>query len=47
MKNRLWNNWQAKLTSFVIALVIWGYVKNLDDPSFLDRLLTGTWTTGK
>ena len=35
MKNPLWNNWQAKLVSFLIALVIWGYVKNLVDPSFL------------
>ena len=47
MKNPLWNNWQAKLISFIIALVIWGYVKNLDDPSFLDRLVTGTFTPGR
>ena len=42
MKNRLLNNWQAKLISFAIALVIWAYVKNRVDPSFFDRLLTGT-----
>ncbi len=47
MKNHLWNNWQAKLISFLIALVIWGYVKNLVDPSFFDRLLTGTFTPGR
>jgi hypothetical protein len=47
MKNPLWNNWQAKLVSVVVALVIWGYVKNLVDPSFLDRLLTGTFTPGR
>ncbi len=47
MKNPWWNNWQAKLVSFVIALVIWGYVKNLVDPSFIDRLLTGTFTPGR
>ncbi len=47
MKNPLLNNWQAKLVSFVIALVIWGYVKNLLDPSFLDRLFTGTLTPGR
>jgi hypothetical protein len=47
MKSPLWNNWQAKLISFIIALVVWGYVKNVDDPSFLDRLLTGTFTPGK
>jgi len=47
MKNPLWNNWQAKLVSFVIALVIWGYVKNLVDPSFIDRLMTGTLITGR
>jgi YbbR domain-containing protein len=47
MKNPLLNNWQAKLISFVIALVIWGYVKNLDDSSFFDRLLTGTLTSGR
>jgi YbbR domain-containing protein len=47
MKNLLSNNWQAKLVSFLIALVIWGYVKNLVDPSFFDRLLTGTFTPGR
>lgn len=47
MKSPLWNNWQAKVISFVIALVIWGYVKNLVDPSFVDRLITGTFTPGK
>ena len=47
MKNPWLNNWQAKLISFIIALVIWGYVKNLDDPSFIDRLLTGTFTPGR
>jgi len=43
----LWNNWQAKLVCFLIALVIWAYVKNLVDPSFFDRLLTGTFTPGR
>jgi hypothetical protein len=43
----LWNNWQAKAISFAIALVIWLSVKSLDDPSFLDRLLSGTFTPGK
>ncbi len=47
MKNPLLNNWQAKVISFVIALVIWLYVKNGDDPTFLDRLLSGTFTPGK
>ena len=47
MKNLLWNNWQAKLVSFLIALVIWGYVKNIEDPSFIDRLVTGTFTPGR
>ena len=47
MKNPLLNNWQAKLVSFVIALVIWLYAKNLMDTTFLDRLLTGTLTPGK
>ncbi|MCE0521822.1 MAG: hypothetical protein LV480_02805 [Methylacidiphilales bacterium] len=47
MKNHLWNNWQAKLVSFLIALIIWGCVKNLDDPSFFDRLLSGTFTPGR
>ena len=47
MKSPWSNNWQAKVVSFVIALVIWGYVKNLVDPSFLDRLLTGTFTPGR
>jgi hypothetical protein len=47
MKNPLWNNWQAKLFSVIIALVIWGYVKNLVDPSFFDRIVTGTFTPGR
>jgi YbbR domain-containing protein len=47
MKNLLWNNWQAKLVSLLIAIVIWGYVKNLEDPSFIDRLVTGTFTPGR
>ena len=47
MKSPLWNNWQAKLVSFVIALVIWGYVKNMVDSTFFDQLLTGTLTPGK
>jgi hypothetical protein len=41
------NNWQAKLISFVLALVIWCYVKNLADQTFFDRLLTGTYTPGR
>jgi hypothetical protein len=41
------NNWQAKVVSFIIALVIWGYVKHLVDPSFVDRLITGTFTPGQ
>lgn len=47
MKNLLLNNWQAKLVCFVIALVIWAYVKNLGQPGFLDQLFTGTFTTGR
>ncbi len=43
MKNPLLNNWQAKLVSFIFALVIWCYVKNLVDPSFFDRIATGTF----
>lgn len=46
MKKNLLNNWQAKLISFVIALIIWVYVRYLIDPSFLDRLITGTFTVG-
>jgi YbbR domain-containing protein len=45
MKNRLLHNWQAKLVSFLIALVIWAYVKNQLDPSLLDQLLTGTFSS--
>ena len=47
MENPLSNNWQAKLISFIIALVIWGNVKNIVDPSFFDRLVTGTYTLGR
>ncbi len=46
MKNLWLNNWQAKLISFVIAVIIWTYLRELDDPSFIDRLWTGTFTPG-
>lgn len=44
MKNPLSNNWQAKLISFLIALLIWAYVKNQIEPGFIDQLITGTST---
>ena len=47
MKNLLLNNWQAKLISFGIAVMIWAYLRYLDDPSFFDRLMTGTFTPGR
>jgi len=47
MKNLLSNNWQAKLISFIIAVVIWAYLRYLIDPSFFDRLFTGTFTPGR
>ena len=47
MKNLWLNNWQAKLVSFMIALVIWAYVKLQVDPSFFDQLWTGTFTVGR
>ncbi len=47
MKNLLSNNWQAKLVSLVIAVAIWAYLRNQVDPSFFDRLFTGTFTPGR
>ncbi len=47
MKNHLWNNWQAKLISFVIALLVWVYVKNQVEPAFIDQIITGTFTSGR
>ena len=47
MKNLLLNNWPAKLISFVIAVVIWAFIRNQIDPSFFDRLFTGTFTPGR
>ena len=44
MKNPLWNNWQAKLISLIIALLVWVYVKNLVEPGFIDQIITGTST---
>jgi hypothetical protein len=44
MQNHWSHNWQAKLVSLLIALVIWAYVKNLVQPGFLDQLMTGTFT---
>lgn len=46
MQHPLLNNWQAKLISFLIALVIWAYVKNLVQPGFIDQLWTGTYIPG-
>ena len=47
MKNPLLNNWQAKLISFVIALLIWVYVKNQVEEGFIDQIITGTFTPGR
>lgn len=47
MKNLWSNNWQAKLISLIIALIIWAYLKNDTDHSFFDRLWTGTLTPGR
>jgi len=47
MKNLLLNNWQAKLISFLIAVAIWVYLRNVVDPSFIDRLVSGTFTPGR
>ena len=47
MKNPLLNNWQAKLISFIIALLLWLYVKNQTEPGFVDQVLTGTLSTGR
>jgi YbbR domain-containing protein len=44
MKNLLFHNWQAKVACFLIALSIWLYLKNHDDPAFIDQLRTGTLT---
>jgi YbbR domain-containing protein len=46
MENPLSNNWQAKLASFLIALVIWVYVKNQVETGFIDQIITGTFTSG-
>ena len=45
MKNRVLNNWQAKIVCFLIALMIWVFVKNHDTPGFIDQLWTGTLTS--
>jgi YbbR domain-containing protein len=47
MKNHLLNNWQAKLISFIIALLVWLYVKNQVEQGFIDQIITGTFTTGR
>lgn len=41
MKNRILNNWQAKIVCFLIALTIWVIVKNQISPGFIDQLLHG------
>ena len=40
MKNLLLHNWQAKLVCLLIALTIWIYLKNHDQPGFIDQLVT-------
>jgi hypothetical protein len=47
MKNLLFHNWQAKLISFVIAVVIWAYLRNLVQQGFIDQIVTGTFTPGR
>jgi len=48
MKNSLWNNWQAKLISFLLALVIWAYVKNqVEGGLFFDQIIHGNYTPEK
>jgi YbbR domain-containing protein len=47
MKNHLLNNWQAKLISFLVALLVWLYLKNQIEPGFVDQLWTGTLSTGR
>jgi YbbR domain-containing protein len=44
MKNLLSHNWQAKVVCFLIALAIWIYLKNHDQPGFIDQIWTGTLT---
>jgi hypothetical protein len=38
------NNWQAKLVCFLIAVGIWASLSYQEDPTFFDRLFTGTLT---
>jgi YbbR domain-containing protein len=47
MKNLLSNNWQAKLVCLLIAVCIWAFLRNQVDPTFFDRLFTGTLTPGR
>jgi hypothetical protein len=47
MKNLLSNNWQAKLVCLLIAVGIWAFLRNQVDPTFFDRLFTGTLTPGR
>ncbi len=43
MRNLLLHKWKAKVVCTLIALTMWLYLKNHEEPGFIDQL----WTTLK
>jgi hypothetical protein len=40
----LFINWRQKLIAFLLAALIWGYLKEQIDPGTFDQMLNGTPT---
>jgi YbbR domain-containing protein len=42
MKSILLHNWQAKVISFFLAVILWLALKELQTPGTIDQIFTGT-----
>ncbi len=44
MRNFFLFNWRQKLIAFLLATVLWGFLKERIDPGTFDQILSGTAT---
>lgn len=44
MKSILLHNWQAKMLSFLLAVILWLSLKEWQTPGTIDQIFTGTTT---
>jgi len=44
MKSIFLHNWQAKAISFLLAVILWLALKELQAPGTIDQIFTGTTT---